>query len=237
MKILSLLVGSFLFVGLAGAQGFEKYGAYITADTVLIWNTNIYTTCGTSYAPQATLVGDSIAVIENDTSHAHATCDCYFDVSVALWNVPAGSYRVYLFRTEEIGPDRDTTVLVASFSFSIGGSPIGTPVTKATAAPCHQYPIQSVPQGMLPNSFAMLAAYPNPFNPTTTIRYAIPRGGPVKVEVYDAVGRLVRTLLNREEKAGTYETVFDARDFASGVYYCRLTAAGQTLTDRLMLVK
>ncbi|MBM2841379.1 MAG: 5'-Nucleotidase domain protein [Bacteroidetes bacterium] len=77
-----------------------------------------------------------------------------------------------------------------------------------------------------PERITLLANYPNPFNPTTTIRFAIPVGtyGHTSLRVYDVLGREVRTLVNENLKAGSYETTFDARGLASGVYFYRLQA-------------
>lgn len=83
---------------------------------------------------------------------------------------------------------------------------------------------------------------PNPFNPMTSIRYALPEPGHVKLAVYDAAGRLVATLVDGETKAGPHATAWDSRNddgvtVASGVYFCRLEAGGKTLTRKMVLLK
>ncbi|MEN8192206.1 MAG: T9SS type A sorting domain-containing protein [Bacteroidota bacterium] len=86
----------------------------------------------------------------------------------------------------------------------------------------------------LPNEFRLSQNYPNPFNPSTTIQYSIPstksplhrkgfRGGLVTLKVYDVLGREVKTLINKEQKPGTYQIVFDAQNLSSGIYFARLT--------------
>ena len=64
--------------------------------------------------------------------------------------------------------------------------------------------------------------YPNPFNPTTTIRYEIPQDGVVTIKIYDILGQEVATLLNEFKKADRYEVEFNAAGLASGVYIYRI---------------
>ncbi len=71
-----------------------------------------------------------------------------------------------------------------------------------------------------------LSAFPNPFNPTTTIRYQLSAVSHVTLEVYDILGREVRTLLDKRQYPGIYALSFDGSRMASGVYLCRLVAEG-----------
>jgi hypothetical protein len=86
-------------------------------------------------------------------------------------------------------------------------------------------------------------ARPNPFNPRTTISYGIAAAGDVRLDIFDVSGRLVRTLVDHNQVAGTYSVVFDGQDatghtLASGVYYTRLTtAAGVVQQKKLTLLK
>ena len=89
----------------------------------------------------------------------------------------------------------------------------------------------------------LLAPYPNPFNPATSLRFSLDAGGPVTLRVYDVGGRLVRTLLaDVPLAAGEHAAAWDGRDgsgrtVAAGVYVCRLEAAGRTLLGRMTLLK
>ncbi|MEK7671010.1 MAG: T9SS type A sorting domain-containing protein, partial [Bacteroidota bacterium] len=78
---------------------------------------------------------------------------------------------------------------------------------------------------------------PNPFNPTTTIRYDLPSAGLVSLEVFDILGREVRTLVNEKLQAGSYERTFDASGLASGVYFYRLNAGPFLQTRKFILAK
>jgi len=89
----------------------------------------------------------------------------------------------------------------------------------------------------LPKSYALEPAYPNPFNPTTTISYALPSASPVRLTVYDLQGRTVAKLVDGMRDAGVHEVTWDAMGFASGIYFCRIEAGEFEAVRKLMLVK
>ena len=64
--------------------------------------------------------------------------------------------------------------------------------------------------------------FPNPFNPSTTIRYSVIQPDLVRIKIYDILGREVKTLVNELKQAGTYEVQFDASGLASGIYLYRI---------------
>jgi len=88
-----------------------------------------------------------------------------------------------------------------------------------------------------PEEYALLGAYPNPFNPVSTIRYALPEAGKVLLQVYDISGRLVSTLVDGQRAAGNHEATFDAGNLASGVYIYRLSVSHYTTTGKMVLMK
>jgi len=96
-----------------------------------------------------------------------------------------------------------------------------------------------------PASFALAQNYPNPFNPSTTIRFEVPVQARVTLTIYDALGRRVKTLVDRQLNPGTYSEQWNALAFSSGVYYCRMDAKESaqgsnrqfSATTRLVLVK
>ena len=84
--------------------------------------------------------------------------------------------------------------------------------------------------------------YPNPFNPETTIRFSIKDAVPVRLEVYNLKGQMVRSLVNGEMKTGHYQVVFNGQDstgrpLASGIYLYRLTADTYSSTRKMMLME
>lgn len=96
--------------------------------------------------------------------------------------------------------------------------------------------------GAMRPSPTLRPAMPNPFRPSTTLRFSTPEPARVTLRVYTPAGRLVRTLLAADLPAGRHEAVWNGRDgagrrAASGVYFCRLEACGEALTERLVLVR
>jgi len=93
-----------------------------------------------------------------------------------------------------------------------------------------------------PRQFAFLDPMPNPFNPSTTLSFALPASSRVLLEVYDVRGQLVARLLDEKRPAGMHRVTWDGRDragqqVASGVYLCRIKAGTFTDTKRVVLVK
>lgn len=94
----------------------------------------------------------------------------------------------------------------------------------------------------LPAEFTLQQNYPNPFNPTTHISFALPQAADVTLEIFNVLGQRVRTLLSKPMAAGSYTVTWDGTSaggspVASGVYLYRLTAAGQTLQQKMILMK
>ena len=87
-----------------------------------------------------------------------------------------------------------------------------------------------------------LSNYPNPFNPTTTIKYSVPKDGDVKIRIYNTKGQLVTTLVNEQKSLGTHNVVWNGIDdngnkVSSGLYFTRIVADGKTLTSKMLMLK
>jgi uncharacterized protein (DUF362 family) len=89
----------------------------------------------------------------------------------------------------------------------------------------------------IPNGFVLHHNYPNPFNPQTTIRYALPEDALVSVSVYSVVGRKIETLVNERQTAGYHECVWNRKDAPSGIYFYRLQAGDFVETRKMVLIK
>ncbi|MDX9924748.1 MAG: kelch repeat-containing protein [Ignavibacteriaceae bacterium] len=89
----------------------------------------------------------------------------------------------------------------------------------------------------IPNSFTLLQNYPNPFNPTTKIKYFLVKSGHIKIIVYDALGRVVQSLINNYQNTGGYELQFNAKELPSGIYFYRLIFDGHSDTKKMLLIK
>ncbi len=132
------------------------------------------------------------------------------------------------------------TALVARSSG--GGSPAKLyafdPQRQVTAVEDEEF----TDDGILPEKFTLSQNYPNPFNPSTVVEYSLPRREKITIEIFDILGRKVRTILEQEMAAGKYRTVWNGRDdrggeVATGVYFCRLTAGSESLSKKMVLLK
>lgn len=88
-----------------------------------------------------------------------------------------------------------------------------------------------------PFKFRLNQNYPNPFNPSTKISFSLPVSSNVKLEVYDLMGRKVRSLLNGQMNSGEHEIAFDANGLSSGIYIYRLQAGGNVINRMMTLLK
>ena len=88
-----------------------------------------------------------------------------------------------------------------------------------------------------PQTYVLLQNYPDPFNPTTTIEYSVPKNGFVTLKVYNILGQEVATLFSGTRQQGNYQATFDGAKFATGVYFYRLRAGSVSITKKLVLMK
>lgn len=93
------------------------------------------------------------------------------------------------------------------------------------------------PPAGTPVAFSLGQNYPNPFNPSTVIDYVIPRTTFVTLEVFDILGRTVRTIVSGEQGFGPHSVRFDGAGLSSGVYFYRLKADGMVQTRKLMVLR
>jgi hypothetical protein len=88
-----------------------------------------------------------------------------------------------------------------------------------------------------PAAFSLSENFPNPFNPTTTIRFQLPESSVIRLSVIDLTGHEVAVIVNGTEPPGEHEVTFDASDLASGVYLCRLRAGSNVQTRKMLLLR
>ena len=109
--------------------------------------------------------------------------------------------------------------------------------------PAPERPTDVPEEGVLPAVFALAQNSPNPFNPTTTIRYEVPApGADVEIAVYSSAGRLVTLLRSGSASAGEHHVTWDGRDsrgreVASGIYFARMTAGDFVTSKKMVLLK
>jgi hypothetical protein len=89
----------------------------------------------------------------------------------------------------------------------------------------------------LPTTFDLAQNFPNPFNPSTAIHFAMPTAGRVRLAIYNLRGELVRTPVDGERAAGYHRVTFNARGLASGTYFYRLESGDFVSTRKMILQK
>jgi hypothetical protein len=96
---------------------------------------------------------------------------------------------------------------------------------------------EALQEELLPSDVILYPCHPNPFNPTTTIRYELRAASHVSLKVYDTAGRLVTTLIDGWRTAGSHEMTFDGSQLATGVYLYTLIAGQDHATGKMVLLK
>ena len=92
-------------------------------------------------------------------------------------------------------------------------------------------------EGLLPLEYALIQNYPNPFNPTTTINYELPEQSMVEINVFNALGEKVETLVNELKEAGRHNVEFNAVGYSSGVYFYQIKANDYVSVKKMILMK
>jgi len=131
--------------------------------------------------------------------------------------------------------------VLQSLDEAVGSTPGLKPFIRHRAADIEQR-LDEIVSGLTRGAVTPLTAelhanYPNPFNPATRIPFELRHSGHVKLEIFDAGGRRISTLVNAQRPAGTHRVVFDGRPLSSGVYFYRLTTERHAVTRKMLLVK
>ena len=90
---------------------------------------------------------------------------------------------------------------------------------------------------LIHDNYTLFQNYPNPFNPTTEIKYSLSKSGITKLDIFDVLGRLVKSLVNSYQIAGSYLIQFNAEELPSGIYLYRLLSGTYSETKKMLLVK
>jgi hypothetical protein len=145
------------------------------------------------------------------------------DDSVYVWTVPDTPSDSCVIRIVAYDPSFNTGQDVSDAFFSIHS----------------QIDTELVPEAA---RFGMLENYPNPFNPTTRIEFSLGERAQVSMRIYDMSGKVVRTLVNETMSVGRHSASWNGEDeygrpVASGIYVCRLEAAGKTALRKMVLLR
>ncbi len=90
---------------------------------------------------------------------------------------------------------------------------------------------------LVPETFVLLPHHPNPFNAATVMRYSLPHPADVKIEIFDILGRRVKTLVDERQQAGYHQVIWNAENQSSGIYLYRIEAGDNVETRKMVLLR
>jgi hypothetical protein len=209
---------------------------YVTVnqDSVTIWHTSTLRNCASAIVMDVQVDSFEITVLEVDTTSELALCDCLFDLSVTLVQLPSGQYTAGIYSTDLLEGD---TLYWGSVTFTVtGDSLFENPLMVAEyQSPCGGS-VAVTSDVTNPTHFRLFPVYPNPFNPRTTISYFLPTDGWVEMAVYDLSGKRVATLLDEGVGAGLHSIIWEASKFPSGLYFIvAYTTMGEQVQKAIMI--
>jgi hypothetical protein len=136
------------------------------------------------------------------------------------------------YALEAGSPCVDAGVVTSVATDFLGAARDGSPDVGA-----FEYGVSGVERYEQPARFELKPAYPNPFNPTTTVAFSLPRAAEIELTAFNALGERVATLAAGFRHAGDHQATFDASDLPSGVYLIRLRVEGETIATKAILAK
>lgn len=157
-----------------------------------------------------------LSVLPNTDSDIYQTT--YYDSTIFEWTIPDTIKSSNKCRIRISDLIRGDVYLESNANFTITGT---TGITDKT----------------IKFSYSLSNNYPNPFNPTTIIKYEIAALTPVSLKVFDVLGNEVQTLVNEIKSPGIYEVQFDRKQLASGIYFYKLQAGSFFETKKMILLK
>ena len=132
----------------------------------------------------------------------------------------------------------DVYILSAAGIESNAGEPI---IEDSLASVEIKHTVEVEAEFTVPSKVQLLQNFPNPFNPSTTIKFRIPDNGAVSgivsLKVYDITGELVADLVNGQKSAGEYSVMFDASKISSGIYFYKVSSGGNAITKKMILLR
>jgi len=92
-------------------------------------------------------------------------------------------------------------------------------------------------ESIKPSKYKLYSNYPNPFNPSTTIKYDLPKTSHVIIKIFDCIGKEITSLINKNQLPGSYTVYFNADGLSSGVYFYQIIANDWVCTNKMLLIK
>lgn len=205
---------------------FSAYFKFTTVVAIPAAPSNIYPANGSTGIIPSTLIDWSL-VSGAATYKLQVSTDSTFTTAQLDTTVSVDSVRIPVGRLLN-----NTRYYWHVRSQNAGGNSAYSPLWNFTTSP-----LSVSGTGEIPKVFRLYPAYPNPFNPTATIKFDIPVSSAVNIEIFNSIGQSVSTLVNSDMEAGSYSVIWDAAGSSSGVYFYRLTAGNYTEIHKMVLLK
>jgi hypothetical protein len=242
------------------SAGYWKIDVMITVLAAQSWkvgSSNIRVDFTTTPTGAATIKTDNPATNPNSNLHNNANYSAMTTTSILggtaislnitrlnnCFNLTPGTYKIGELRFNRVDTTGCITLSIRTNSvFQDSITQLNNPANWTFTNPgsCIRLDYLTGTNGNnteIPTVFKMYNNYPNPFNPSTSIKYDIPRNSFVQITVYDILGKFVTSLVNQQMEPGRYEAQWDARNYASGTYIYKIEAGDFTDVKKMILVK
>ncbi len=170
--------------------------------------------------------GDEIAIYDNDLCVGAVIVDGEWPLEMNVWGTDTDSIGFSIGDTikARIWCSQTGIEYAANTSFTIGDGTFGDGIFSRLSMTSAYIVDDIVFHTEVPEKFWVSNPYPNPFNPSTKIKYNLPYAANVKIEVFNLLGQKMETLLNESIPAGSHEIEFIAKNFPSGIYFYKIQA-------------
>jgi len=211
------------------------------------------TTGGTAIVYKTTSVGKDWVPIQFSSSSTLLNGVCFAEnslIGVVYGSTTSPQFDPYAARTTDGGSSwtpavlpmgEAFTILTGAFLLSVDTGYLvgGSPITEAAVFHTTNGGVTyiSADDGPVAQEFILSQNHPNPFNPSTTINFSIPKSGEVSLKISNLLGEEVATLVSGNREAGSHTVQWDATGQPSGVYFCRLLTTDFVQTKKLVLLR
>ncbi len=188
-------------------------------------------------AGTAFYVSGTFAETQPDSVRFNAANYTGFDASV---DSPTGTRAMIHINASQItvAPNDSSAAFYYALAYDVSEAGMIQAIKDAETRYRERFPVSVAErESEAPASFALQQNYPNPFNPSTEIKFDLAQRGHVSLKIYDAMGREVRTLVDRTMNAGTHAFTFDASGLTSGIYFYTLRTNNFTATRKMVLMQ